>query len=282
MQFRYNPDQRNRDARALAALDEQMPGALRFYQKRNRFAWAAFLLRCGVVLYTAVMYIVLMGDYTRAASTLLGLVVAGLLCILISRGNWVWSLFLLLWGVMGLRDSIPILTSASNYVLSFVGLAALECAVSLVWLVLFVLLLTGGGLRFAPAVAQALKNGVAEPAAAPAKEPQPEPRPEPAQVESIEPVGRPYPAGSAEGRISLLTARWNGHALVLDHCAAETRLVVDGFVRCLLPGTRRTQGFCLCAELDGVLLRGIVLPRPGGYAAALYAGNDQLARATRP
>ena len=45
-----------------------------------------------------------------------------------------------------------------------------------------------------------------------------------------------------------------------DHCAAETRLVVDGFVRCLLPGTRRTQGFCLCAELDGVLLRGIVLP----------------------
>ena len=73
MQFRYNPAQRERDARALAALDRQLPG----------------LARC-------------------------------------------------LW--------------------AFIGLAVLEAAASVVWLVLFALLFAGGNLRFAPAAARALKG----------------------------------------------------------------------------------------------------------------------------
>lgn len=162
MQFRYNPAQRERDARALAALDQQMPGALRFYQKRNRFAWVALLLHCAIALFTAVWCLVFTGNWAAALGTLPELALFGLLCVWISRGSWGWSVFLAAWGVAGLADSLPVLIAAANglarYLWSFIGLAVLEAAASVVWLVLFALLFAGGNLRFAPAVARALKG----------------------------------------------------------------------------------------------------------------------------
>ena len=277
MQFAYNPEQRLRDARALDALDRQMPGALRFYRRRNRLAWAAFFLRCAVVGYTAVLYIVLMGNYVSAANTLAGLVVAGALCILVSRGSWAWALFWALWGAMSLWEAIPILKNASGYIVSFVGLAVLECAAGGAWLVFAAVLLVGGA-RFGPAVSAALKRGPVPP-----EDPVPTPEEEPApQVELIAPLERAYAADSADGqnRVALLSAQWNGHALALDHCPAETRLLADGLVVCALPGGRRTRGFCLTATVEDTPIRAIVLPRPGGYSAALYARNQQLAKVT--
>lgn len=162
MQFRYNPAQREKDACALAALDRQMPGALRFYRRRNRFAWVALLMHCAMALSTALWCLVFTGDWAAALGTLPALALFGMLCIWISRGSWGWSLFLAAWGVAGLADSVPVLAAAAGglgqYLFAFVGPAAVELAASVVWLALFALLFAGGNLRFAPAVARALKG----------------------------------------------------------------------------------------------------------------------------